>query len=547
MDASLAHPRLYAYNNCVLPPNLHTNFSSVAVLAGGALAFATNSQIQIDEGVTVTNGSSLIIGGASALAMNGTLNVWAASSVVCQKLNLPDPANGNWAGIGVLLGAAGVRLPSGATFVLEGQIISPDIELNGGLLTGSGVVGAGTMNWTSGQLSDCTLALSPNALLNLSGPADKVLHRSTLNNAGTINWSGTGNVQGYFDNSGQTVSINNRAGAAFNIQSDAGVVFYQTAGSGGDQFIFDNAGLIRKTAGAGANAFAPALMNSGTLDIQQGAINLLGGGSLAGGALSFGLTSATNFGHLILPAGSVLDGALQAVLNPAWSLSTGDSFPVVTFGSAAGAFTSCALPTAAAWQTNYSAGAFTLTVMNVQPVLPATPNQAVNELNTLTLNLGALNPGPQEEGRIVGLWIPTNSMDGSCHALNDAIWSVQAPPYPLTTTNGISYLINQDTSTLGGFTLQDDVYVTNNVPDPTRSVITFQFDAPVTVSNVTLIQSPNGVTRMEGFVGNDTNALVSIGSVFGPRGTWSGPTNSLTARPTCFSSRTASPRLSSNL
>jgi len=518
MDTSLAHPGLYVYTSCPLPPGLQTNFASVAVMAGGWLAFATNSQIQIDEGVTVTNGSSLIIGGASTLAVNGTLAVCDTSSVVCQKLNLPDPANGNWAGIGVLLGAASVRLPSGATFVLEGQIISPDIELNGALLTGSGVVGAGTMNWTSGELSDCTLALSPNALLNLSGPADKVLHRSILNNAGTINWSGTGNLQGYFDNSGQSVSINNRAGATFNIQSDASVVFYQTAGYGGDQFIFDNAGLIRKTAGAGANAFAPALINSGTLDIQQGAINLLGGGNLAGGALIFGLTSATNYGHLILPAGSVLDGALQAVLNPAWSLFTGDSFPVVTFGSAAGAFTTCALPTAAAWQTNYSAGAFTLTVMNVRPVLPAIPDQVVNEQSTLSLNLCALNPGPQEEGRIVGVWIPTNSMDGSCHALNDAVWSVQAPPYPLTTTNGISYLINQDASTLGGFTLQDDVYVTNNVPDPTRSVVTFQFDAPVTVSNVTLIQHSNGITRIEGFIGNDTNTLVSIGSVFGPRG-----------------------------
>src|SRR5260370_40064760 len=114
--------------------------------------------------------------------------------------------------------------------------------------------------------------------------------------------------------------------------------------------------------------------------------------------------------------------------------------------------------------------------------------------------------------------IPVNSMDGACHPVSDNVWSVSAPPFPLTVNLGIGFLVNPAFALPEAFTLHDHVYVASNIPDPTRAVVTYLFDQRVVVDKIKVIQHTNGITRIEGFVGDTPGSLTSIGAVFGPSG-----------------------------
>ncbi|MBL7218994.1 MAG: PEP-CTERM sorting domain-containing protein [Phycisphaerae bacterium] len=117
---------------------------------------------------------------------------------------------------------------------------------------------------------------------------------------------------------------------------------------------------------------------------------------------------------------------------------------------------------------------------------------------------------------ITGISIPVNSMDQGCYARNDGLWSVAVPPYPLNTNTGIGRIINPASTSV--FSLHDHVYSTSYVPDPTRAVVTYKFNQSAVVDQVEIIQHRNGITRIQGFVGDSLGSLVSIGAIFGPNG-----------------------------
>ena len=120
---------------------------------------------------------------------------------------------------------------------------------------------------------------------------------------------------------------------------------------------------------------------------------------------------------------------------------------------------------------------------------------------------------------IVGVSIPVDSMDGFCHSTIDGVWSVSAPPFPLNINSGIGFLINPGFSLdPADFTLHDHVYVATHMPDPNRAVVTYQFDEAVVVDKIEVVQHRNGISQIEGFVGDSLGSLTSIGAVFGPSG-----------------------------
>ncbi len=61
-------------------------------------------------------------------------------------------------------------------------------------------------------------------------------------------------------------------------------------------------------------------------------------------------------------------------------------------------------------------------------------------------------------------------------------------------------------------------YVSSYVPNPDFATVTYKFSKPTTISGVEVVQHVFGVTRLEGFLGNDIGSLTSLGSVFGPSG-----------------------------
>ena len=140
--------------------------------------------------------------------------------------------------------------------------------LNGGLLTIQG-----TFNWGSAAvLSPVTVTTS--AVLNFNGSG---AIESPLTNAGTINWSGVSSSLSMYNNTNAYKgAIYNQASGLFNIQNDLGM----SASYGFESF--NNAGIVRKTAGVGATSFGPIFTNSGTIDVQSGSIHLNGGGNIGG-------------------------------------------------------------------------------------------------------------------------------------------------------------------------------------------------------------------------------------------------------------------------
>jgi len=121
----------------------------------------------------------------------------------------------------------------------------------------------------------------------------------------------------------------------------------------------------------------------------------------------------------------------------------------------------------------------------------------------------------QAASLINGISVPVGSQDSGCYPVWHGVYSVSAP---VDTNLGIGNLINPGPISSAAFSLHDHAYVSAYTPDPSRAVVTYEFSSPVTVDQLELIQHANGITQVEGFVGNSLGSLTSIGSVFGPAG-----------------------------
>src|SRR6266849_5468991 len=145
----------------------------------------------------------------------------------------------------------------------------------------------GQFNWSGGTLSGSALTIASNAVLSLSGSNNKFL-LNVLTNAGTVTWTGSGNLYVYNDNSSLRGAIYNLAGALFDIQNDQGLA----CACYGYEF-FSNAGTLRKSAGTGTTTISTPFYNSGLVTVQQGALNFSNGGTVEG---TFNAAAGTTIG-----------------------------------------------------------------------------------------------------------------------------------------------------------------------------------------------------------------------------------------------------------
>lgn len=129
---------------------------------------------------------------------------------------------------------------------------------------------------------------------------------------------------------------------------------------------------------------------------------------------------------------------------------------------------------------------------------------------------------------VISVSIPAGSQDPLCRPSYDNVWTVNIPPFPFDPNRGIGVIINPTWTSLDDnqdFALHQNNaiqpsprYAALNVPDPSAAIVTYTFDRAEVVSGVEIVQHVNGITEVEGFLGDSTNALVSLGSVFGPSG-----------------------------
>src|ERR1035441_3099045 len=221
------------------------------------------------------------------------------------------------------------------------------------------------MDWTGGSISG-SLSVATNAVLNISGGADKYLD-GPLTNAGSVVWSGSGQLLVlYQPSSFYYGAIYNLAGGLFDIQTDARLYY----ASGNE--VFDNAGTLRKSAGGGTTQFYPQLNNTGLLEADAGTLAIESGFTPAGGELRFGLSSLTDYGKIAFPGSATLGGTVGVAWLGGYVPAINNSFTVLNYGSYSGLFTALDLPAAALWATNYSATSFTVTVASINKLAFAT-------------------------------------------------------------------------------------------------------------------------------------------------------------------------------
>jgi hypothetical protein len=289
---------------------------------------------------------------------------------------------------GTVFTGAGVNLVTGGSVTLSGTVTSTNFEFAGGTLTNGGTF-TGTFNWTGGTISGGFMNVPTGGTLNISGTATKSMSGDTINNAGTVTWSG-GDIS-----CGDGAVFNNQTGGIFDAQSNA--IFSWTLLRSTPTF--NNIGTFRKTISASTTTFSGVtFINTGTVEAQSGTISfsnysqtagvtILRGGNIASsstlniqagilsgtgivtanvlnaGRISPGLSpgvltisgsyiqtptgildveiggdSAGLFDKLTITGSAALAGTLDITLT-GYVPMAGDSFQVVTFGFLSGFFT----------------------------------------------------------------------------------------------------------------------------------------------------------------------------------------------------------------
>lgn len=105
------------------------------------------------------------------------------------------------------------------------------------------------------------------------------------------------------------------------------------------------------------------------------------------------------------------------------------------------------------------------------------------------------------------------------------VWTAWVPPYPLATDSGIGRLLDRTNLATDlsrqTFTLHSHLYQEPFVPMP-FAMVTYGFDVPTVVGGLEVVQHMNGISQIEGFVGDTPEAMRSIGLAFSQRGDVSG-------------------------
>ena len=224
----------------------------------------------------------------------------------------------------LVLGGGTVAL--GPAFQNSGAITN--LTLSGSTLAGSNVV-TGTLNWVAGGLNGGWLTVAANGLLNFNSGSQKYAPNSVLVNNGTVAWNG-GPIHGNYG----TFITNN---GLWLVQTDNSIDNYNVCCGGNPTFV--NAGTFAKSGTFGATTLINvSFLNSGTLDIESGAVNFASSGTYAqtGATLEFGVTAPNLAGQLNVPGQVNLDGTLTVHFLNGYTPVTGDTLNLITYTSESG-------------------------------------------------------------------------------------------------------------------------------------------------------------------------------------------------------------------
>jgi len=248
----------------------------------GVFTSASGAGLLFSSAYTFSSSSS--IGGAGGAAgtvefrgnpvhINGAYNVTGMTAVSGGTANFNSSAT---------LTSVGALSVSGGTanFVTTHPISLTALNVSGGTLQGSdNITSSGLFTWTGGTVAG-TGQLNAGGGMTLTG-GGHYLYTRTVNISGASTWT-AGWIYLY-----DGATINNQAGATFNIQVDVGL-----SHQSGAQPTFNNLGTVTKSITSGETDFTATIFNNGnTVNVNAGTLTIAGGGAhtgsftVAGGAL----------------------------------------------------------------------------------------------------------------------------------------------------------------------------------------------------------------------------------------------------------------------
>jgi uncharacterized membrane protein len=216
----------------------------------------TNHVPTANDNVTINvSGVTVTVGAGNQAAQ--TLQVAGGSTLAVAGGNLALSANSEIDG-GLTITSGNLQLGGGLT--LKGSTLwaGGGVDLEGHSLTNTGMMMLGNAQNASESLYASTSFSS-----NLGG---------TLANSGSIVQQGSGGLYLY-----DSVVLANQSGGSFVFASDGGVFRGDNTFSS-----ITNAGAIQKSGGSNTSTIGVFLANTGTLEVDSGALSMTGGGSSTG-------------------------------------------------------------------------------------------------------------------------------------------------------------------------------------------------------------------------------------------------------------------------
>lgn len=230
------------------------------------LDWLSGTPVFVNDGIvrkTVATGTTVC---QISFINNGTVDIQTG---VFQLTQEPKTLNA-----GCRFTGAGRTTLTYGTISLNGAIESENLSLDGASLTGAGSVN-GSFIWNTGTLTpDISFNVTPAGLLLLASSGNKTLN-GTITNAGTVRWTGTGNLR-------VTGAIHNLPGGLFEMQNNEVLDFL----SGTPVFV--NEGTFRKSVGTGTTTCQIPFHNFGQVEVNAGTLYFTGSFADHAGTLALG-------------------------------------------------------------------------------------------------------------------------------------------------------------------------------------------------------------------------------------------------------------------
>lgn len=406
-------------------------------LAGGVYQFTNDSRLFVNNccGSTIFDNQGKIwkSGGTNTTAVDITFN--NLGGIVQVDSGQLAFQNGGSSSGGTFLIAAGasVDLTGGSTATWTGEVNGSGggaVLLSDGILVASPALSlnfaSNVFQWGGGGIAG--IVTNTGMVTLNTGNNEILLNQSAFYNAGLVVQSGTGSL-GYNGDGGGTTAFYNLPGATYNLAADSGIYVNNCCGT----TIFNNQGLLRKSAGTNTSTVSVSFANAGgSLEVDSGTLNLQSSPyAQAGGAFTVQL-NGTNAGQSgQLQAGNVtLNGPLNLKLAPGYVPPVGAQFLILAGSSVTGTFSSLNVP--AGISISYSGNQVVASVTNqvtgqlvvqpTQPKLTIARNGGAANLQWNGVTNFSLEESPSlGEG---ALWAPVTNIPLS---LSNGVYEISLP------------------------------------------------------------------------------------------------------------------------